>query len=80
MTNELFWSDDIGLDTVARGLKGEKGKIPFIYIYINISIKNIINSIYIILIKFSSSLIKNKNNFVIINKLKNKSKTWKVIS
>ena len=33
---------------------------------------NIANSIYIILIKFNSSIIKNEDNFVIKNKLKNK--------
>ena len=34
--------------------------------------KNIVNSIYIILVKFNLSFIKNKNSFIIINKLKNK--------
>ena len=32
--------------------------------------KNITNSIYIIWIEFNSSLIKNENSFIIINKLK----------
>ena len=51
-------------------IKYKKLKLFFEIIFQFLFCKSILNSIYIILIKFNLSLVKSENRFIIINKLK----------